>query len=209
MLEYAKGLFNLANEQEVKEAEKTVERLGELSSDSRYVGNKEIVLCYAESLSNLGLGYYSQHNFEMAEEYFAKAHHKGDSNGSIDLGYMIRRRETEIHSPVEVKEVLLPVMKDNNSFAIMNMVLYLAEYEDDWSGADDLLVNSAETADFSGVIEWWSGLDDLEGLLVMTWLERHKICSSCHTVKDKKTLELLRSKYIHIPNWIIEIRKED
>ena len=89
----------------------------------------------------------------------------------------------------------------------MNMALYLAEYEDDWRGADDIIFASAGTADFSEVIEWWSSLEDLEGLLVMTWLERNKICMPHYILRAKETLELLRSKYPQVPDWIIEIRE--
>lgn len=111
------------------------------------------------------------------------------------------------HSPSKVKEILLPLLNDNDPFAIMNMALYLAEYEDDWQGADDIIFGSAETAVFSGVIKWWSSLDDLEGLLVMTWLERNKICMPHYILKAKETMELLRSKYPRVPDWIIEIRE--
>ncbi|MDE6852285.1 MAG: hypothetical protein K2J67_07325, partial [Lachnospiraceae bacterium] len=207
VLMYAKGLFNLACDQEVTEAEKTVEKLRGLASDSRYVGNEEIMLEYARGLAILGYKYYLQFNLDMAEKNFSKAYQMGCKEVSVNLCYMIRRCETKMYSPPAIKEILLPSLKDKDPFAIMNMALYLAEYENDWQGADDMIFDSAETADFSEVIEWWSSLDDLEGLLVMTWLERNKICMPQYTLKAKDTLELLRSKYPQVPDWMTEIRE--
>ena len=204
VLVYAKGLVNLAYEQEAEEAEKTLEQLRKLSEDSRYAGNEEVVLVYAKGLTNLGLSYYMQQEFELAERYFLKAHQMGVESASVNLSYMIRRREAKNHTPDEAKEILLPVLDDKNSFVIMNMALYLAEYENDWQGADKLLITIAETADINGVIEWWSGLDDIEGLLVMTWLERHNVCRPCYTLEGKRMLEVLRGRYHHIPDWIVE-----
>lgn len=206
---YAWLIITLTDKQNEEKAKVTLEYLEELALHSQYAGNEEIVLTYARALANIGMAFYLQQNFIMAEESFAKAHRMGDRNGSINLSYMIRRRQTKSHSPNEVKELLLPVLNDNNSLAIMNMALYLAEYENDWHGADDLIFTAVATGDFSEVIGWWSGLDDLEGLLVMTWLERNKICIPYHTLKGEKTLELLRGQYSYIPDWITQIRKEE
>ena len=208
VLRYAEGLFNLAYKQELGEAEKTVEQLRKLSEDSRYAGNEEIVLAYAEGMTNLGFKYYMQQDFELAEKDFLKAHQLGDIYASINLSYMIRRREAKNHTPDEAKEILLPVLDDKNSFAIINMALYLAEYENDWHGADKLLITIAETADINGVIEWWPGLDDIEGLLVMTWLERHNVCRPCYMLEGKRMLEVLRGRYHHIPDWIVENKNQ-
>lgn len=116
-------------------------------------------------------------------------------NGSINLCYMIRHRETKTHSLDEFKEIMMSVWEDKAAFAVMNMTLYLAEYEDDWKGADDLISSLAETEDFRGVIDWWSHLEELEGLLVMNWLERNKICDHCYILEGEKILKSLRKKY--------------
>ena len=204
VLVYAKGLVNLALKQEAREAETTVEKLEDLAGDSRYAGNKEIVYEYAEGLVNLGFLYYSQHDYEQAEKRFAQAHQLHCPSGSTNLCYMIRRRETYTHSLDEFKEIMLSVWEGKDAFAVMNMALYLAEYEDDWKGADDLISSLAETEDFSGVIDWWSHLEELEGLLVMTWLERNKICNPCYILEGENKLKSLREKYPGIPDWMIE-----
>ncbi len=209
VLEYAKGLINLAADQEAREAETTVKKLGELAGDSRYAENEKIVLAYAEGLVHLGLVYYLKYNFEQAEKRFAKAHQLHCPGGSINLCYMIRRRETKTHSLGEFKEIMLSVWEDKDAFAVTNMALYLGEYEDDWQGADDLISSLAETEDFSGVIVWWSHLDELEGLLVMTWLERNKICDPCYILEGENILKSLCKKYPGIPDWMIEIRREE
>ncbi len=206
VLEYAKGLVNLAAKQEAEEAKTTVKRLGELSEDSRYEGKEEIVPLYAKGLTNLGFEFYSRHHFEKAVENFAQAHKMGDINGSVNLCYMIRRGEAKNHSPEEVKEILLPLLEGKHSFAIMNLALYLAEYENDWQGADDMIATLHEAEDVRKVIDWWSGLKDFEGLLAMTWLERHEICPPCHILKGKKVLESLRKNYPGIPAWIVKRR---
>lgn len=108
---------------------------------------------------------------------------------------MIRHRETKTHSLDEFKEIMMSVWEDKAAFAVMNMTLYLAEYEDDWKGADDLISSLAETEDFRGVIDWWSHLEELEGLLVMNWLERNKICDHCYILEGEKILKSLRKKY--------------
>ena len=207
--EYAKGLFNLALKQEVKEVKITVKKLEELARDSRYVGNEKIVLMYPAGLAHLGFLYYSQHDYEQAEKRFAQAHQLHCTNGSTNLCYMIRRRETKTHSLGEFKEIMLSVWEDKDAFAVTNMALYLAEYEDDWQGADDLISSLAETEDFSGGIDWWSHLDELEGLLVMTWLERNKICDPCYILEGENILKSLCKKYPGIPDWMIEIRREE
>ena len=209
VLRYAEGLFNLAAKQEAGEAENTVEKLEELAGDSRYEGNEEIVLMFVEGLVHLGFLYYSQHDYEQAEKRFAQAHQLHCLNGSTNLCYMIRRRETKTRSLDEFKEILLSVWEEKNAFAVTNMALYLAEYEDDWQGADDLISSLAETEDFSGVIDWWSHLEELEGLLVMTWLERNKLCDPCYILEGEIILKSLRKKYPGIPDWMIEIRKEE
>lgn len=96
---------------------------------------------------------------------------------------MIRRRETKTHSLDEFKEIMRSAWEDKDVFAVTNMALYLAEYENDWQGADDLISSLGEMEDVSGVIDWWSHLEELEGLLVMNWLERNKICDPCSYVK--------------------------
>ena len=209
VLAYAKGLFNLAAKQEAMEAENTVEKLEKLAGDSRYAGNKEIVYEYAKGLVNLGFDYYLQHDYEQAEKRFAQAHQLHCANGSTNLGYMIRRRETKTHSLGEFNEIMLSVWEDKDAFAVINMALYLAEYEDDWKGADDLISSLAETEDFSGVIDWWSHLDESEGLLVMVWLERNKLCDPCYILEGGNILKSLRKKYPGIPDWMIETRKEE
>ena len=209
VLMYAKGLYNLAADQEAGEANATVEKLEGLAGDSRYARNEEIVLEYAKGLVNLGFDYYSQHDYEQAEKRFAQAHQLRFLNGSINLCYMIRRRETKTRSLDEFKEILLSVWEEKNAFSVTNMALYLGEYEDDWHGADDLISSLAETEDFSGVIDWWSHLEELEGLLVMTWLERNKICDPCYILEGEIILKSLRKKYPGIPDWMIEIRREE
>ncbi len=209
VLIYAKGLFNLAAKQEAGEAETTVEKLEELAGDSRNAGNEEIVLLYAEGLVHLGFLYYSQHDYEQAEKRFAQAHQLHCLNGSTNLCYMIRRRETKTRSLDEFKEILLSVWEEKNAFSVTNMALYLGEYEDDWHGADDLISSLAETEDFSGVIDWWSHLEELEGLLVMTWLERNKICDPCYILEGENILKSLCKRYPGIPDWMIEIRREE
>lgn len=209
VLMYAKGLVNLAAKQEAGEAETTVEKLGDLAGDSRYAGNGEIVLEYAEGLVNLGFDYYSQHDYEQAEKRFAQAHQLRFLNGSTNLCYMIRRRETKTYSLDDFKEILRSAWEDKNALAVTNMALYLAEYEDDWKGADDLITSLAETEDFSEVIGWWSHLEELEGLLVMIWLEHCKICDPCYILEGEIILKSLRKKYPGIPDWMIEIRREE
>lgn len=204
VLAYAKGLVNLTAKQEAREAENIVEKLESLAGDRRYAGNEEIVLRYAEGLVNLGFLYYSQHDYEQAEKRFAQAHQLHCPNGSINLCYMIRRHETKTHSLDEFKEIMLSVWEDKDAFAVMNMALYLAEYEDDWKGADDLISSLAETEDFSGVIDWWSHLEELEGLMVMTWLERNKICDPCYILEGENILKSLCERYPGIPDWMIE-----
>ena len=209
VLFYAKGLFILASRQEAREAGNTVEKLEKLARDSRYAGNEEIVLVYAAGLVNLGFLYYSQHDYEQAEKRFAQAHQLRCPSGSTNLCYMIRRRETKTHSLDEFKEILRSAWEDKNALAVTNMALYLAEYEDDWQGADDLISSLAETEDFSGVIDWWSHLEELEGLLVMTWLERNKISDPCYILEGENILKSLCKRYPGIPDWMIEFRREE
>ncbi len=206
VLEYAKGLFYLAVVQEVEAGETTVERLRGLAEDSRYRENEEIVLEYAKGLTNLGFQYYLHHHFEKAEESFAKAHQMGEIDGSVNLCYMIRRGEAKNHSPEEVKEILPPLLEKKNSFAIMNLALYLAEYENDWKEADNLIATLHETEDVDKVIDWWLELEDLEGVLAMTWLERHGICPPYYHLRGQDTLRLLRRNYPSVPDWIVERR---
>lgn len=52
---------------------------------------------------------------------------------------MIRRHETKTHPLDEFKEIMLSVWEEKNALALTNMALYLAEYEDNWQGADDLI----------------------------------------------------------------------
>lgn len=52
---------------------------------------------------------------------------------------MIRRHETKTHSLDEFKEIMRSVWEEKDVFAVTNMALYLAEYEDNWQGADDLI----------------------------------------------------------------------
>lgn len=104
---------------------------------------------------------------------------------------------------------MLSVWEEKNALALTNMALYLAEYEDNWQGADDLISSLGEMEDVSGVINWWSHLEELEGLLVMVWLERSKICDPCYILEGENILKSLREKYPGIPDWLMEIRKEE
>lgn len=206
---YAGGLINLALKQEAKAAEITMERLESLVRDSRYAGVEESVPAYAESLEDLGYIFYLQHDFEQAEKRFAQAHQLCCQKGGVYLCYMIRRCETKIYSLGEFKEILRSVWEDKDAFAVMNMALYLAEFENDWLEADELISSLGEMEDVSGVINWWSHLEELEGLLVMVWLERNKICDPYYILEGENTLKSLRKKYPGIPDWMIEIRKEE
>jgi len=91
VLEYAKGLFNLSNVQDVSGSEETVETLlGNLARDSRYCDNHKIVLSYAMALGNLSLNQDARRGKKTVERLESLARDlRYCDNHEIVLGYAI------------------------------------------------------------------------------------------------------------------------
>ena len=120
---------------------------------------------------------------------------------------MARRNEYDLVD-VSMEELLETAFRKQEAFATTNYALYWAINNGNWEGADKIFEKLPKSS-IKKILPWWVSLfnnGDLEGMLLIVWLERHGKVEADLLNTPHKYYQLLRSKY-DIPSWIIEKKK--
>ena len=202
-LVYAKGMANLLCKQDIASGADTVVNLQALAQDDRYSDNQDIVFAYAQGLVNRGFTLYEMEAFNAAGEAFLRSFRLGHQDGGINLAYMARRGEYDLND-ISIEDLLEKSIKSSSGLAITNYALYKAINNKDWVGSD-VIFEEMSINMVNEIFSWWETLftsGDLEGMLVMIWLERHGKIELNLLKTPNKYYKLLRSKF-DVPSWII------
>lgn len=135
---------------------------------------------YAHILRSMAFIEYNNGNTDFAEYLYRRACNLVDDYLlNNNLAYILRRKKNDPITTAEIITLLLPGVREQNPFCMINMALLFAlnlSGPDDWHTADELfslLPDALEGAD-----AWWESLakeGDIEGYLVFFFLLRHKI----------------------------------
>ena len=153
---------------------------------------------------------YMQKNVDFAEYCFRKACRLCDDDSyNNNLAYTLRRHhKMDASTKAEIISLLLPGVKKNESFSMVNMALLFADklgLESDWEIADDLIKNLVEP--ISGIEAWWKELavsGEAEGYLIILWLLRHNKISSSELGTYHDLSIKVKSEYPHAPGWLFD-----
>jgi TPR repeat protein len=136
---------------------------------------------------------------------FLEARRQGSSLASLNLAYLVRRREIEEDACLSLDELLSAHLKQNNPFALVNQALRLAQgiqCKVDWKVAD---AQFKYLQDSSDVLEWWlarSREGDPEGHLVTGWLSRHQLATDPDGFQIVQRMDLARTRGWQVPEWL-------
>ena len=169
----------------------------------------------ADQLLELGLHLYQNSLTAMtkakrgfareASVLFQEALRQGSRIASLNLAYLLRRREIMDDSCPSLDELLSEHLSQKNSFAFVNQALRLArgiQCNSDWNAADNLF---AQVEDSGNVLEWWfarSQEGDPEGHLVTGWLGRHQLATDPDGFQVARRMDLARSGGWLVPEWM-------
>lgn len=204
-------IFEIANEDQLSKSfldNDILPRLHLIYSkwpESEYIRN-----VYGNCIGMQAYNMYLDQNYLGAAEGFVKSILLGAKLAKTNLAYMLRRKE--------IKPELLPAdlcsipvlleegMNTNEGVTMINLALYKAlvcSSPDDWIEADNIM--SQIEGDLSIIIEWWTNLindDDMEGYLVIKWLERHRKAPRTERNFYNPAKEYF-SSLENAPNWLV------
>jgi len=161
---------------------------------------------YSPAAVSLGFYYYENKQLAEATHYFLQGCNENSAEASIDLAYMIRRKEviTSSNLPL-IPELLDDSIKDHDPYALVNYSLCLASgigYNQDWNQADESI---GAINDVNGVLDWWRKVaeeGDAEGHLVVGWLVRHGLVDDPDGYTLEQRMDLACEGGWQIPDWM-------
>lgn len=165
---------------------------------------------------SMGLIAYKHKDFELASNLFFKAYESKADGAYISISYMLRRDEyigPQINKTVS--ELLNIGLKNNEYIAKINYALLIIKNscnDQTWKEADNIIRNLQY---YHEGIEWWydvSKKGDVEGDLVIGWLERHNLIKNRDSISFIDRLEKAQKGGYNIPKWMflkeVEIERE-
>ena len=140
-----------------------------------------------------------------ASVLFKEALRQGNRTASLNLAYLLRRREIPEVSCPSLDELLSEHLTKAHPFALVNQALRIArgiQCDRDWNAAD---VTFGKLEDSSDVLEWWfarSREGDPEGHLVTGWLGRHEMATDPEGLTIARRMDLVRDGGWQVPEWM-------
>ena len=174
-------------------------------------GEKIIERCITDSKPfdniQMAIRAYKLKYYSMASQLFAKSYEYGFKESLNGLAYMIRRGEftLDVEQFPSVKDLLRSELEANSTLAKINFALYMISEnpsEESWREADDII---GSIKYYDDCIEWWYDLvkdEDIEGKLVLIWLDRHKLIDSIVSLDKDKLCKDLSCSELYIPDWL-------
>lgn len=131
-----------------------------------------------------------------------------------NLAFVLRRHhQMEDVTKMEIIDLLLPGIKEKESFSIVNMSLFLSEVlatENDWQTADSLM-KLLDEENFE-IEQWWSNMaskNEAEGYLVIMWLLRHGKIEHSGIGTFETIIRKVENLYPQAPKWLFNKVKND
>ncbi|WP_100333093.1 SIR2 family protein [Bacillus alkalisoli] len=137
-----------------------------------------------DAYAMLGLILYQENDIQGSYNMFELGYRNNNSHSTVNLGYMIRRKDVHKESQEYDLESLFDIgIEDGIAIAYVNKALYLVNDSwnyDKWVQADKLIesLNKYQPDELDGIISWWHKLalnGETEGDLVLGWLVRHNL----------------------------------
>lgn len=181
-------------------------KLGQLLGMIRRSAETDIST-YAHTLHSIALEEYEAGDIDFAEYLFRNACDLVDDNSlNNNLAYVLRRNRGDSINNGEVITLLLPGVKEQEPFCMINMGLLFAlnlSAPSDWKTADALF--SLLPDRLSGADSWWENLgnkDDVEGYLVHFFLLRHEKIEQSSLGSIKSIAMRLTKSIDGFPEWL-------
>lgn len=148
---------------------------------------------------------YNKKQFDVAYDYFEKSATLGDINSKINMIYMLRRGEV-IDTTNKIECLFEEIDEWNDPTLCINRALYLLSHGNECSlNEADLLIASISDSDISDAVAWWNKLyqnGEIEGVIVLNWLYRHKLYSKFSPITEKYRIGIFE-QYFYNKDWII------
>ena len=162
---------------------------------------------YAHILHSIAFEECETGDIDFAEYLFRNACDLVDDNTlNNNLAYVLRRKRGDSINNAEVITLLLPGVKEQEPFCMINMGLLFAlnlSAPNDWKTADALF--SLLPDRLSGADSWWENLgskDEVEGYLVHFFLLRHEKIEQSSLGSIKSIVTLLTKSIDGFPEWL-------
>ena len=165
------------------------------------------VSTYAHILHSIALETHDMGDADFSEYLFRSACDLvDDSSLNNNLAYMLRRKRNDPINNGEVITLLLPGVRKQKPFCMINMGLLFAlnlSSPNDWKTADDLF--SLLPDELSGADSWWENLGmkgEAEGYLVHFFLLRHEKIEHSNLGSIKRITLHLSKQIDGFPAWL-------
>lgn len=162
---------------------------------------------YAYILHFIALEEYEVGDINFAEYLFRNACDLVDDTSLNNaLAYVLRRKRGDSINNGEIITLLLPGVKEQDPFCMIDMGLLFAlnlSSPNDWKTADDLF--SLLPHRLSGADSWWENLgnnDEIEGYLVHFFLLRHEKIEQSSLGSIKSITTHLAKNIDGFPEWL-------
>ncbi|WP_339147820.1 MULTISPECIES: SIR2 family protein [unclassified Sutcliffiella] len=189
---------------EISKAEKYLEMV--INSDIQLdVNNEEN---FGDACTMLGLILYGKKEIKKAFEMFELGYKSNNPQSTVNLGYMLRRKDVLDYEGYDIEALFDIGIEDNIAIAYVNKALYLVANSwsyDKWVKADEFFksLNKFDPDHLDGIIKWWHKLalnGDTEGDLVLGWLARHNLQTDPDGLSIKERLD----KACQDNNWYVQ-----
>ena len=165
---------------------------------------------YGHILHSIAFREYKDGNIDFAEYLFRRACDLVDDYSlNNNLAYVLRRKKDDSITTVEIITLLLPGVREQDSFCMINMGLLFAlnlSASDDWQTADELF--SLLPDELNGADAWWESLakeGDIEGYLVFFFLLRHGKIDHSNIGSVKSIAMRLIKSISGFPDWLAKV----
>ena len=163
-------------------------------------------------LGNICRSLYLKGEFKLVTEILLFVVQSGIKAGGVSLAFMIRRNEAKSENKLPtVEELLKKTLKEKNSFAVTNHVLYQIQSTDQdekWREGDQLIKTIEKPKD---IRDWWyNNVNDAEKELVIGWLVRHGLIADPDKLDFQERFNRARKGGWKVPDWMyLEPNKGD
>lgn len=165
------------------------------------------VSTYAHILHSIAFEEHELGHVDFSEYLFRSACDLvDDSSLNNNLAYVLRRKRADAINNGEIITLLLPGVKEQEPFCMINMGLLFAlnfSAPNDWKTADDLF--SLLPEGLNGADSWWEDLgnkDETEGYLVHFFLLRHEKIKQSSLGSIKSIVMRLSKSIDGFPEWL-------
>lgn len=169
----------------------------------------------SEIFNSIAVTTYEEKDYLLSEYCLRQACKMRESiSNRNNLAFLLRRHDQmDDMTKAEIITLLLPGIKENEGFSIVNMSLHFAVRlgtESDWQTAESLMKLLDES--IFAIEQWWGNMaseEEPEGYLVIMWLLRHGKLKQSDIGTLEELIEKVEKLYPNAPKWLFDKVKDD